>query len=252
MREQTNIAKDGVEIDLQKLLLVYLRKWWLIILCGLIIGGASLYYTVYHITPMYRASVTVYVNNTKGGELVEYISGSNLSASKQLVNTYVNIITSDTVLAKVVEDSGLPYSVGRLRDMMSTEQVDDTEIFKVYITHEDPGVAAEVANAVAQAAPARIEEIVEGSSTKIIDYAKVPTGRYSPSYSRNAILGGVIGVVLAMLYITVRYLMDVRIKDAEDLEMLFAIPVLGRVPDFSSVDSRRKDYGYSNHASGGR
>lgn len=248
MREQTNSMKDGVEIDLQKLLLAYLRKWWLIALCGLVAALGTLYVTVNHITPLYRTGVTVYVNNTRSDQVVEYMSSSNLSASKALVNTYVNIIGSDTVLNKVVEECQLPYTASQVYSMMTAEQVDDTEIFRVYITHKDPQVAAQVANAIAEVAPGEIEEIVEGSSTKIIDYAKVPTSRYSPSYRKNTILGGVIGVVVAVLYVTLRYLLDVRIKDSEDIEMLFAIPILGQIPDFGTSEVKKKGYGYDTQA----
>lgn len=244
MREQMNGIKDGVEIDLQKLLLAYLRKWWLIVLCGVIAAVGTYYITANHITPLYRAGVTVYVNNTRAGEVVEYVSGSNLSASKQLVNTYVNIIGSDLVLEKVVEEGNLDYTAGQIRSMMTTAQVDDTEIFEVYITHADPAVAAQVANTIADVAPAEIEEIVEGSSTKIIDYAKVPTKRFSPSYQKNTLLGAVVGIVVAVLYITLRYLLDVRIKDSEDIEMLFELPILGQIPEFVGNEPRKKGYGY--------
>lgn len=244
MREQTNGIKDGVEIDLQKLLLAYLRKWWLIVLCGVVAALGTLYVTVNHITPLYRAGVTVYVNSVRSDQVIEYMSSSNLSAAKQLVNTYVNIIGSDSVLEKVAQEADLPYTTAQIYNMMTAEQVDETEIFRVYITHEDPQVAAEVANAIANVAPAEIEEIVEGSSTKIIDYAKVPTSRYSPSYQKNTVLGGVIGVVIAVLYVTLRYLLDVRIKDSEDLEMLFSLPILGQIPVFTSGEPRKAGYGY--------
>ena len=248
MREQTNPIKDGVEIDLQKLLLAYLRRWWLIALCGLVAALGTLYVTASHITPMYRAGVMVYVNNARSDQVIEYMSSSNLSASKQLVNTYTTIIGSDTVLRKVVLDGKLPYSVDQVRNMMTTEQVDDTELFQVFITHEDPEVAAQVANAIAEVAPDEIEEFVEGSSTKIVDYAKVPTARYSPSYRKNTVLGGVIGVVVAVLYITLVYLLDVRIKDSEDMEMLFDIPILGQIPVFGTGEVKKKGYGYAARA----
>ena len=242
--QQMNSVKDGVEIDLQKLLLAYLRNWWIIVLCGLVAALGTLYVTANHITPMYRAGVTVYVNNIRSDQVVEYLSSSNLTASKQLVNTYVNIIGSDSVLEKVVQEADLPYSASHVRSMMTTAQVGDTEIFKVYITHADPKVAAQVANAIADVAPGEIEEIVVGSSTKIIDYAKVPKTQHTPSNRKNTLLGGVIGVVVAVLYVTLRYLLDVRIKDTEDLENLYAIPILCQIPHINTADTRKNGYGY--------
>ena len=246
MKETTAQKNDGViEIDLHKLLLAYLHKWWLIVLCALFIGGASLLYTMEIVTPLYQASITVYVNNVRSGERIDYISGSNLQASQKLVNTYSNIIRSDTVLTKVAKAANVSYTPDMMRGLMSTKQVGETELFDVYITHSDPELAAHLANAIADVAPAEIEGFVEGSSAKIIDYAKVPSERCSPSYSRNTVFGAVIGGVLAVAYVTLRCLLDVRIKEEEDLTALFDLPVLGQIPSFVQKGNGKK-YAYAD------
>ena len=237
-----NESRDVLEIDLWKLLLLYLRRWRLILLCGLAAAVVALVYTANFITPLYRASVTVYVNSVKANQQVDYISASNLATSQQLVNTYVNIIRSDTVLEKVVENAGLGYTAAQIRGMMTAAQVDETELFTVFISHPDPEMAAKIANAVANVAPGEIEEFVEGSSTKIIDYAKVPTSRYTPSYRKNTLLGGIVGVFLALLYVTLLYLLDVRIKSEEDLTQLFDLPMLGQIPAFEENDRKKAEH----------
>lgn len=249
MKETTTEIRDEIEIDLRKLLLVYLNKLWLIIACGFLAAVISLAVTKFGITPMYQADIMVYVNNSRSGEQVDYISGSNLSASQQLVNTYVNIIRSDTVLTKVIEKGELTCRVEDVREMMTTSQVDKTEIFEVRITHENPEMAAHIANVIANVAPGEIEEFVEGSSTKIIDYAKVPDKRSSPSYTKNTLVGGILGCMLAVAYVTIRSLMDVRIKDEEDLMQLFTYPILGQIPSFDQVPGKRSGYGYGGYRS---
>ena len=234
--------EEVVEIDLMKLLRAYLNKWWLILLCTLVAGGGTLLATMNLVTPLYQASITVYVNNTRSGERIDYISGSNLQASQQLVNTYSNIIQSDTVLSKVAEAAKVSYTPDDMREILSTKQVGETELFNVYITLPDPQEAADLANAVADVATGEIENFVEGSSAKIIDYAKVPDTRYSPSYSRNTVMGAVIGLVLALGYLTLRCLLDVRIREEEDLTTLFDLPVLGQIPNFDAAASGKKGY----------
>jgi len=243
MKETTTEVRNEIEIDIQKLLMVYLGKWWLIVVCGVLAAVVALAVTRFAITPKYQANIMIYVNNSRSGEQVDYISGSNLSASQQLVNTYVNIIKSDTVLTKVIETAGIDCSAEEIRKMMTTSQVDKTEIFEVHITHEDSEMAAHIANVIADVAPGEIEEFVEGSSTKIIDYAKVPDKRHSPSYTKNTVLGGIIGGLVAVAYVTVRFLMDVRIKDEDDLSQLFDYPILGQVPSFDKIDSGKGGYG---------
>ena len=187
----------------------------------------------------------VYVNNIKGDLQIETITSSNLATAQRLVDTYINIIKSDTVLEKVAEASDMDITAAEIRKIMSAEQVDDTEIFEVYITHEDPVLAAQLANAVAKVAPGEIESFVEGSSTKIIDYAKVPVKPSSPNVSRNVILGGLIGCVLAVVALTIMFLLDVRINDEEDLTLIFDLPVLAQIPAFVPEGSKRHSgYGY--------
>lgn len=240
--------RDAMEIDLQKLLIAFLHKWYVILICTLLAGLAAFYITANLITPMYKADVTVYVNNVRSGLEVESISSTNLSTSQKLVNTYINIIESDTVLEKVAEASEMDINAAEIRSVMTAEQVDDTELFTVSITHPSPILAAQLANAVAEVAPGEIESFVEGSSTKIIDYAKVPTSPDSPSVSRNTILGALVGCVIAVLYLTIRFLLDVRIKEEDDLTMLFDLPVLAQIPSFVHENSKRRGYGYESSA----
>lgn len=107
-------------------------------------------------------------------------------------------------------------------------------------------MAAIIANGIATVAPEKISEYVVGSSTKIVDYAKVPTTRYTPSHRNNAMLGAVAGFALALVYLTIRYLMDVRINDSDDLEQLFEYAVLGQIPNFNAAAKGRK-YGYRKY-----
>ena len=236
---------EMMEIDLMKLLMVYLRKWWLILICGLAGACIALIFTINFITPTYRASVSVYVNNTRNNQSVDYVTSGNLDASQRLVNTYINIVQSDRVLELVSAKLNGSYTVMELREMLSAAQVDKTEIFKLYISSPNPEEAARIANVIAEVAPEEISGLVEGSSARIIDYAKVPDQRYTPSYSKNTVMGGLIGCVLVAAYLTLMFLLDVRIKDDEDLTALFDVPILGRIPDVETVgDANKKKYGY--------
>lgn len=235
-----NEKRDEFEIDLQKLLQACLRKWWLFVVAAVIAGMLSFWYSACFVTPMYQTSVTVYVNNIRRGENITYLSGTNLAAAQQLVNTYMEIIDSDTVLTTVAEEAGLDLSAKEIRELMSAKQVGESELFKFYITHPDPEQATKIANAIAEVAPGQIEKFVEGTSAKIIDYAKVPEMPASPSLAKNCVVGAMLGIMLVLAGVTLHLLFDVRIKSEEDLTSLFNIPVLGQIPVFATEDSKRK------------
>ena len=98
--------KETVEFDLRELASVLLKRVWIIILCAVIVGASVLVYTVNFVTPQYQSSVTIYVNNNSSVE-GNYISSADLAVALRLVTTYVNIIQSNTVLEKVIADTGL-------------------------------------------------------------------------------------------------------------------------------------------------
>lgn len=236
--------KEVMEIDLLRLFWVLVHKLWLILLIGILAACAAFGFTKYCVTPLYRTSVMIYVNNSRNSS-TESVTTSDLNASQQLVNTYVNIISSDAVLEKVAESGTLPYTAAEIRDMMSASAVSDTEIFRVYIINPDPEMAAKIANTIAKVAPDEIAEIVEGSSVKIVDYAKVPTARYSPSYSKNILISAMLGIMLTAGVIVLLDLFDTRIKSEEDLEQLFPdMPILGVIPDLVKVNKDSDSYGY--------
>ena len=255
MNEQRTTQKEVMGMDPGKLALACLRRWPLILISGVLLAVVFYLYSILCITPMYRASVMVYVNNVKSNQQIDYISASNLATAQQLVNTYVNIIRSDTVLEKVAESADLEYTVEELRSMMTASQVEETELFEVYILTPDPELSARIANTIAEVAPSEIENFVEGSSTKIIDYAKIPQTPYFPNYQKNAILGGILGCCLAVLYIIIRSVTDVRITHGDDLAQIFPYPLLGQIPMFDQpgkYSGREYGTGHRSASAGGK
>jgi capsular polysaccharide biosynthesis protein len=97
-------------------------------------------------TPAYTARIKLYVNNST--EFAARITDSDMKASQSLVQPYMTIIQSETVMEKVVTQLGLPLSddqIEKIRKMVSTSTVNDTEVFQVTVTSSDPKEAASIA-----------------------------------------------------------------------------------------------------------
>ncbi len=239
--------EQAKQLNFQEIFYALLRKIWLIVLCAAILGAGAFIFTHHFITPMYQAKVTIYVNNSSSNaeDLINTITSSDLSTAQKLVTTYVTILKSDTVLEKVTEEVGGNLSIGSIRGMMTAAAVDKTEVFEVKISNADPALAAKIANTIAAVAPGEIANIVEGSSTKIIDYAKVPSAPYTPNTLNNTIIGAAGGALLAIFFILAQVVLDVRVKGEEDLAMLSPAPVLGMIPDFEF--GNKNGYGYEDN-----
>lgn len=225
---------DGTkEIDLRRLGNALLKRIWAIILCAVVVACAVFVYSKNFITPQYRTNISIYVNNTNKGQNVG-ISSSDLATSQRLVATYIDVLKSDLVLDQVAQQLKLNIPASGLRGMLRAESPEGTEVLTVYVSNSDRFLAAQIANAIADVAPSAIAEIVVGSSAKIIDRAKVPAEPYSPNNAKNALAGFLIGGVIAIGGVILGVLLDVRIKDEEDLARICSAPVLGNIPDFNT------------------
>lgn len=241
-----NKKKDAheFEINLIPLLKELLKKLWLIVLVGLIVGGSVFIATKIIIKPSYRSGFTAYVNNKQGKQDNDLLTSSDVSASKQIVQTYQKILTSNTILTAAAESMGIdvPYSV--LKSKVSTEVQDETEIISVYVVDTDPQFAYDYAQAISKTAPQYMSQIVEGSSMKIIDYPEYNETRYKPNYLRFAFFGFLIGALLLIIWVIIRYFMDDTVKNEEEVENKFSIPILGVIPNVSRASNSKSDYYY--------
>lgn len=226
--------QETVEIDLREIFSALLKKAWLIILCAALLGTAMLAYTANFVAPTYNATATFYVNNntnteSEGGG----VSSTDLAVALRLVNSYVDIVKRNVVMSAVVEKLQMNISPSQLSSMVSAQVVGETEIFTVTVTSADPQMSATIANTIAEVAPDIISGIISGSRATVIDYARVPTGRSSPSYTTSALLGAMIGALLAVVFIFIQNRLDVHVKTEEMLSQLCGAPVLGVIPDFA-------------------
>lgn len=250
-----NTKQEEYEIDLLKLIRVLFSKSLAIILIALLVGSLVFVATYFFITPTYKATASIYVNNSSVslGATRLTISNSELNASNNLVFTYIYILQSRTTLEDVIEQAALPYTFKQLREMVKATSVPNTAAFDVTVTSTSPMEAELIANTIAKVLPERISEIVDGSNVRIIDYAIVPAGRSAPSFTKNTLIGCVIGAFLAIVIITIRFLIaeqnDVVIHSADELrEMYPDISILTLIPDMRL--SEKKGYYYSSYYGG--
>ena len=224
--------RETVEFDLRNLLKILVKRSWIIFLCMVIVGASVLVYTVNFVTPLYKADVMMYVNNSTTNNSAGINSG-DLAVALRLVTTYVTIIQSDNVLDKVITDMELNMTTGQVRSMLSAAAVGETEMFRISVTAADPQLAADLANTIAAVAPDEITAIIEGSNAKVIDYAKVPKSRTSPNYTTNTVIGAAVGAILAVLGILLYSMLDLTVHNEDDLTSVYSVPVLGMIPELS-------------------
>lgn len=223
-----------MEIDLRDLLLMLWNRIWTIALCAIGGGLLAFFITFFFITPLYTASVSMYVSNNDNRSN-STITTSDLSASQSLVSTYIVVLKSDTLLRKVADKLDGDFSVEDLRKMLTAESIDGTEAFKVSITNKDPKMAQKISNYIADVAPDEIVRVVKAGNVEVIDHAKLPDQAVWP-LARNTAIGSLLGIFLSAAAIVIFNLMDITIRTAEDLTKYYELPVLGEIPTISAAE----------------
>lgn len=244
MRRNEENEKEFV-VDIPHILQTLLRFLWVIVIVGLVSGLATFVYNSKYVAPKYSSGVMLYVNNKSfsvGGDFS--ISAADLSASQSLIDTYIGILNTRTTMEEVIERAEVDYTAGQLRSMVSASKLTGTEIFTVTVTSEDPYEAAHIANCISEVLPHRIEEIVDGSSMRIVDSAVVNLGKVSPNVTGNTLQATLIGAFLAAALVVVIALFDDTIRSEDYLVDNYDLPILSRIPDLMDTPSHSKGNGY--------
>lgn len=246
MNSKKNEKNELVEIDLQKILSAIVRRIWLVGIVSALCAVIMFLVTFFAISPKYEASAKFYVNNNSisvGNTSVSLTSG-DLTTSRNLVDSYIVILNTRETLNDVIDYAEVNRSYESLEKMISAEAVDNTEIFNVTVTSTDPREAEKIANAIAYILPKRISTIIEGTSAKVVEAAVVPVKPSSPSYSKNTIVGFLLGFVVMVAIVALREIFDTTIRTEEDISQSCSCPVLTSVPDMQVSGKGSHYYGY--------
>ena len=246
MEENKTNRNEAMDIDFQSLMRTLLNKSWIIAAVSVLCVVLVVLGTFFLITPKYESAAMFYVNNNNlsFGDTSVSISSGDLSTSRNLVDSYIVILNTRETLVDVIDYAGVSYSYKELQGMISASAVNETEIFRVVVNSPDPQEAEKIANAIAYILPKRISTIIDGTSAKVVDTAVVPSSPSSPSYTKNAVVGFLIGFVLTVGVIALREIFDITVRTEEDVAQSCPHPILAEVPDMAIPTKGSSYYGY--------
>ncbi len=225
-------------VDKKRLFSALRRRSWIIILTAIVTAAGFFGVTRFFVTPLYEASIKMYVNNSSisvGGTSFS-ISSSELTAAQSLVDTYIVILNSYETIDEVIRQAEISRTHEEVSGMITAAPINDTEIFSITVTSSSPTETELIANTIATVLPSRIAQIVDGSSVRVVEYARVPTQRSSPSYIKNGMLGFLVGAVFSVTAVLFFELMDDKLRSEDYLTRTYRdIPLLTLIPDAQSA-----------------
>lgn len=226
MRDKRN---EEMEIDLLELFFLLLRKWKLLLL-GLIVGGVLAGGATYLKTPVYRSESLLFVvsKTTSITSLADLQLGSELSADYIVIATSKPVI--DTAIEKVEDEHGVTLSRAQVQSMINVTNKTDTRCLVITATGEDPEIVCTLANAVTEATASQMASIMKTDPPTTVERAEVEKTPVDNGLKKNAAMGGMIGFLIVAVIFVVPYLLNDRIRTAEDVEKYLDAGVLGIIP----------------------
>ena len=184
-------------------------------------------------TPTYRASASVYLSLQAGETVSELVQGSTYV--QNLVRSYSAIANMPIVLEPVIARLGLETTPRELSSAVKVSAPLDTSIIKIEVTDPSPNQAAAIANAMTDQL-ARTASVLAPSEGKTHEGIKIttvapavpPQFPSAPNKKLDAVVGLVLGVLLAVAYVVGREALNTKVRSEADLENI--APLLAAIP----------------------
>ena len=227
VKERTALAvqpEQGEDtIDLLELFMGLLAHWTLIAATAVVGAVLMALYTFFLVTPMYKATATIYVVSRNDSVL----NFSDLQVGSELTSDYIKVFEMWEVHEKVISNLDLDYTY---TSMLSVTNTSDTRMLDITVTNPDPEEAAAIANEYADVGAKYISEKMKTDEPTLMSSARVPENPFSPNKAKNILLGFVVGFVLACAVVVLRTMLDDTYKSADDIRKYTGMVVLASIP----------------------
>jgi capsular polysaccharide biosynthesis protein len=205
---------------------VLLGKIWIIILATALGLGIAAGYTTAFMEPVYSSTAMLWaVSKTSSlASLVDLQMGSTLTQDYQV------FITSRPVVNKVIEELELDMTYEQFVSTVSVSNPTGTRFIFITVNNHDPYMAKTIVDKLTDVSAERMGTVMETQQPSVADYGNLAEHPTSPSLTKNALIGAILGFVLSAGVITVLYLLDDSIHTSEDVEKYLGMNTLGLIP----------------------
>ena len=227
--------QESATIDLIGLFFYVLEKFWIVLVSAILC--AVLMFTVA------GNSVTTYSSTSKLYIVNPNSSGVNiadLQLGTVLTLDYQEVFKTWEVHEMVIEELGLPYTYEQMQSMLTIVNPEDTRILYITATSTDAKMAADIANAYAKAAKRFIINTMKGEEPSDFSIALEPSIGHSVSVTKKTAIGFLVGSVLAVVVLTLLYVLDDRPRSPQDIRQFGGIPTLAIFPSNVEKSSNGK------------
>ena len=248
-----NSSDDEITIDLVELFGVLWHWIWLILLVALLFGGAAYAFSKFVIPEEFQSTTKIYVLDKESGSGGQS-TYTDLQVGSQLTKDYAELITSRTVIEKVIADNHLEsvYDYKKFLKKVEVNTPTDTRIVSITVTDTNPALAQALADDIRVEASDLIINTMQINAVNTYEVANLPTEKSAPSCSKWALIGALLGALLVGGTVTLQYILDDTIKTSEDIEQYLGLSTLALIPLDENIGGAEKGKKKKNKNNGKR
>ena len=220
----------------------YLKKYVLVIVAvALVLIIGVFIYDKSIKKPLYTTYTTIILTKSNETQTGTTITQNDILLNQKLVETYSKIIKSKLVLEQVISETGVTYTAEELSENVSVEAYENTEMLKISVTDQDPELAANIANSIAQVFSGEIAKIYQINNISVVDVAVTPEEVSNNTLKRDLLLALFISIFGTIGVVFVVYYFDDTVKLTDNLEEEIGMPVVAKVfkSDIGSKNNRK-------------
>ena len=136
--------------------------------------------------------------------------------------------------------SKLDMDYKELSEKITVENPTDTRIMQITVSDNDPELAKNITQDLAEVTSKTVAEKMDVKSPTIIENAYKSEQPDSPSLKKNVAIGAILGFILMAAAIVIQYLMNDTILKEDDIEKYLGINTLAQLPLVKGTSKRTK------------
>ncbi len=219
-----------------------LRSRWLTVAVTTLLVLAATAAATLLMTPQYTSSTRMFFA-VQGGESFSDLAQGSTFTEKQMAS-YAEVAQSPLVLQPVAETLNLEADAREVARALDVTVAAETTILVISATDEDPALARDLANAVADQLSVTVGGLsperpdgTESVRATMLSEAEVSESPSSPNTTRNLALGAVLGLLLGIGLALLREVLDTKVRNEADVAAITDATALATVPvDESAAD----------------
>ncbi len=223
-----NLATSGKSVSTKKSLFSLLYKNLLVIILAIVLGLlVGLGIGVLKEKPIYTESTSVMLLAEVDASNEDASNTQDMALSQYLLSDVNELLKSDNFVAVVNKSYKQNGGKGEIYSgaINVTYYNDESLIFSISYTDSDEVLAGKKLNAVVGEAKEYLKDKLVADNVELKETTNVNAKSVRYDYKIYLIIGAIVGLVIAVGYYLIRYLLDNTVKDKAEIEELTGVNV---------------------------